>query len=91
MSPRHHKWKIPASDGPTSGEQVRDTADVEEVAALAEATFWYVLPTLPMFLVLPAMLRNGIGFWLALGASCLLTIVLYAITMWLLQRAGLNI
>jgi hypothetical protein len=22
MSPRHHKWKIPASDGPTSGEQV---------------------------------------------------------------------
>jgi hypothetical protein len=44
-----------------------------------------------MFLVLPAMLRNGIGFWLALAASCLLTIVLYAITMWLLQRAGLNI
>jgi len=22
MSPRHHKWKIPASDGPISGEQV---------------------------------------------------------------------
>jgi hypothetical protein len=69
----------------------RDTADVEGVAALAEATFWYVLPTLPMFLVLPAMLRNGVGFWLALAASCLLTIALYAITMWLLQRAGFTI
>ncbi len=31
----------------------RDTGDSERIAAHAEATFWYVLPTLPMFLVLP--------------------------------------
>ena len=34
-------------------------------------TFWLVLPTLPLFLVLPGLLRMGIAFWLALAASCL--------------------
>jgi hypothetical protein len=32
----------------------RDTADGDRIAALSEGTFWLVLPTLPMFLVLPA-------------------------------------
>jgi len=39
----------------------RDTADAERIAAQLEATFWFVLPSLPMFLVLPAMLRHGSG------------------------------
>jgi hypothetical protein len=69
----------------------RDTADVERIASLAEATFWYVLPTLPMFLVLPALLRNGVGFWIALALSCALTMVLYAAMTWLLPRVGINI
>src|SRR6476660_8153315 len=40
----------------------RDTGDNGRIAALSEGTFWLVLPTLPMFLVLPAMLRNGFAF-----------------------------
>ena len=32
--------------------------DPERIANHAEGTFWFVLPTLPMFLVLPWMLRN---------------------------------
>ena len=69
----------------------RDTADLERIAAHSEATFWYVLPTLPMFLALPAMLRSGIGFWPSLAACCLLTIALYAATMWILPRVGIEI
>ena len=45
----------------------RDTSDVERIASHAEATFWFVLPSLPMFLAFPAMLRHGIEFWLALA------------------------
>ena len=41
----------------------RDTGDIERIADHAQSTFWYVLPSLPMFLVLPAMLRAGAGFW----------------------------
>ena len=56
----------------------RDTHDPVRMAAHAEATFWYVLPSLPMFLLIPFMLRSGLDFWTALLAGCLLTMALYA-------------
>jgi hypothetical protein len=69
----------------------RDTGDIARIAAHAEATFWLVLPTLPMFLLFPALLRGGADFWLALGASCLFTVVLYLVAIWLLPRLGISI
>ena len=50
-----------------------------------------MLPSLPMFLVLPAMLRAGIGFWPSMGAGCALTIVLYLVTAWSLARFGIDL
>jgi len=55
----------------------RDTQDPVRLAAHSEATFWFVLPSLPMFLLIPLMLRQGWSFWAALVAGCALTIVLY--------------
>lgn len=69
----------------------RETGDTEKIAAHAQATFWYVIPSLPMFLVFPALLRAGMGFWLALGAGILLTIVLYAITVVVAARFGIRL
>jgi hypothetical protein len=68
----------------------RDTGDNERIAALSEGTFWLVLPTLPMFLVLPAMLRNGFAFWTALAVACTLTVALYLVTVWILPKLGVN-
>ena len=64
----------------------RDTADAERIATHLESTFWYVLPSLPMFLVMPALLRYGVSFWTALALSCVLTMTLYWITVWLMTR-----
>ena len=69
----------------------QDTADTERVAAQSEATFWFVLPSLPMFLVVPAMLRHGLGFWSALALSCLLTMGLYSLMIWALARFGVHV
>ena len=69
----------------------RDKPDAMNMAAHAEATFWFVLPSLPMFLLIPALLRNGIGFWLALALGCLLTILLYGLTVWIGPRLGLRL
>ncbi len=63
--------------------------DPANMAAHAGATFWYVLPSLPMFLLIPALLRHGSGFWPALAAGCALTIALYAALTWLGPRFGL--
>ena len=67
--------------------------DVEpaRIAALSQSTFFSVLPTLPMFLVLPALLKGGAGFWPALGLSSLLTIFLYAAMVWALGRLGISL
>ncbi len=48
----------------------------EKIANHAYYTFWYVLPTLPMFLVFP-MLLSRIGFWPTLGVCALISVVLF--------------
>jgi hypothetical protein len=57
----------------------RDKPDAANMAAHARGTFWFVLPSLPMFLLIPALLRHGAGFWLALALGCLLTVALYLV------------
>lgn len=69
----------------------RDTGDVARLAAHAQATFWYVLPSLPMFLLMPVMLRAGYSFWLSLAAGCVLTIVLYALTAMIAAKFGVRL
>lgn len=69
----------------------QETGDARRIADHAEATFWLVLPSLPMFLALPWMLRSGWGFWLALGASCLLTIALYLAMLQALRWFGVTV
>lgn len=65
--------------------------DSERIANHAESTFWFVLPTLPMFLVLPWMLRKGWGFELSLALNCVLTIVLFFLLAFVLRRLGLKV
>lgn len=69
----------------------RDKPDAENMAAHAEATFWFVLPSLPMFLVIPAMLRQGFAFWVALVSGCALTVLLYALMIWAGPRLGIRL
>jgi hypothetical protein len=69
----------------------RDTRDVERLAAHAQATFWFVMPSLPMFLAIPALLRRGTPFWVALAAGCALTIVLYLAMTWVGPKLGLKL
>jgi uncharacterized membrane protein (GlpM family) len=45
---------------------VAEGVDNARVADHMEATFWYVLPTLPMFLLVPTMLRHGVSFTMSL-------------------------
>jgi hypothetical protein len=63
--------------------------DAENMARHAQATFWYVLPSLPMFLLIPALLRGGWPFWLALTAGCALTVALFLLMAHFGPRLGL--
>lgn len=65
--------------------------DAERIANHAESTFWFVLPTLPMFLILPWMLRNGWGFGAALGINCILTVAFFLGLMAVLKPFGIKL
>lgn len=67
------------------------TKDAALIGRHAWGTFWFVLPTLPMFLLMPWLVKKTGGFWPALGAGCLLTVALYYLTMRLLKAAGVNL
>ena len=69
----------------------RDTRDPLRLAAHSEATFWFVLPSLPMFLLIPYMLRQGASFWSALAAGCALTVGLYLAMTALGPKLGLRL
>ncbi|AKM11245.1 DUF3147 family protein [Croceicoccus naphthovorans] len=65
--------------------------DAENMARHSEATFWYVLPSLPMFLLIPVLMRHAVPFWLALVLGCVLTVTLYALLRLAAPRFGLPI
>ncbi len=66
-------------------------ARTEKLAAHSAGVFWFVLPSLPMFLVFPWLLRKGIPFWPTLLLCCLLTMLLYAAMAMLLKRFGIGL
>jgi F0F1-type ATP synthase assembly protein I len=68
-----------------------DTRETGQVAALSTGIFWLVLPSLVLFLVLPALLRQGWGFWPGLGAAMAATVVAYLAMLALLPRLGIEL
>lgn len=67
-----------------------DTRETERVAALSSSILWFIIPSLPMFVAIPAMLRGGIGFWPAMAIAVGATLLLYAATFWALPRLGVR-
>jgi hypothetical protein len=62
----------------------------EKIAQHAYYTFWYVIPTLPMFLLFPALLPR-IGFWLTLGASIVLTMICFGLFAFIVRNIGVEL
>lgn len=61
-----------------------------KVANYAWYTFWYVIPTLPMFLVFPALLSRS-GFWPALLVCIILTVVCFGVFALVMRRFGIDL
>jgi F0F1-type ATP synthase assembly protein I len=62
----------------------------EKIANHAWYTFWYVVPTLPMFLAFP-MLLERIGFWSALFASIGITIICFIVFSLIVRQFGIEL
>jgi hypothetical protein len=61
-----------------------------KIANHAWYTFWYVLPTLPMFLAFPALLAK-FGFWPALAIGAAITILCFGLLAAIVQKYGIQL
>ncbi|MFO7627886.1 MAG: DUF3147 family protein [Candidatus Fermentibacteraceae bacterium] len=63
----------------------------QKVGEYAHFTFWYVLPTLPMFLLMSWLMSRNVDFWLSLLICALFTAVCFIITAVIARRLGTDI
>ncbi len=67
-----------------------DNQSPEKIANHAWYTFWYVVPTLPMFLVFPLLLPR-LGFWFTLVSCVVITMVCFGIFGLVMKRFGIDL
>lgn len=68
--------------------ELRGQEQVDKIGNHAWYTFWYVLPTLPMFLLIPWMLRRGVHFGWVMLAYCAGTMVLFVLLHLIMRKFG---
>ena len=68
-----------------------DKAPTEKLHSHAYYTFWYVIPTLPMFLVMPWLFDQGWSFWPNLLVNIAMTLVLFAIFAAIMKNFGVDL
>jgi len=66
-------------------------AEPERIADLSRQIFWLVLPSLILFLLLPVLIRQGMGFWLSLAISAAASGACYAVMLPLLRKVGVQL
>ena len=69
----------------------RDTHDAGRVAELSISTIWFIIPSVPLFIALPLLIRSGIGFWASMALVVAGTLLLYAAMFWIAPKVGLKI
>ena len=69
----------------------RDSGDAERVAELSQSTIWFFVPSVPLFIALPILLRNGVGFWLSIAIVVVATLALYALWFWAAPKFGIKL
>lgn len=68
-----------------------ETGDTGKIANLSVSIFWYVLPSLVLFIALPMLLGRGIDFWLSLLIASALTFAAYLLMTVILARFGVTL
>ena len=69
----------------------RDSGDAEKIAELSQSTIWFFVPSVPLFIALPILLRNGVGFWLSMAIVVVGTLALYAFWFWAAPKVGIKL
>lgn len=62
----------------------------EKISNHAYYTFWYVIPTLPMFISIPFLLPK-LRFWLTMLASIVITVICFGLFAFVMKQFGVEL
>jgi len=68
-----------------------DTRDTGQIIKFSYSVFWLVIPSLVLFVTLPAFLKQEISFYMSLCLSIIITIVSYFIMVTILKKFEINL
>lgn len=68
-----------------------ETKDIEKISQFSTSVFWLVIPSLMFFVLLPLLLKKGIGFYMSLGVSALMTLIVYYALISVLDKMGMKL
>ena len=68
-----------------------DTKNVEKITDLSTSIFWLVIPSLALFVILPILLKKGVGFYPSLGIASSVTVVCYYLMIIGLGKVGIKL
>lgn len=71
-------------------ERDNEAKAIEVISQHSISVFWFVLPTLPFFVILPLLLKQ-MHFAAAMAVSTAIMFACYAGTMWALGRFGIEV
>lgn len=65
-----------------------ETKDSEKIATFSTSVVWFLLPTFLLFILLPQLLKRGMGFYPALAISSLAIMSAYAVMLVFLPKTA---
>lgn len=68
-----------------------DTNSNEKVASFSTGIFWFAIPSLTLFLLVPFLLKKEVNFYFSLGISTVFMILSYFTMIFILNKIGIKI
>lgn len=65
-----------------------ETKDTDKISTFSTSVVWFLLPTFLLFILLPQLLKRGMGFYPALAISSLATMAAYALMLVFLPKTA---
>ena len=68
-----------------------ETGDATRISALSWSILAFILPSLPFFVAIPLLLKNGVPFWITMAISIAGLLALYALSFFTLSKLGFKV
>ena len=68
-----------------------DTNSSTKAVEFSQNIVWLIAPSMTLFIIFPLLIKKGLGFYLSMGISIMMTILAYYSVIFILRKFGLEL